>query len=785
VIGGARRHRQRRERTEGLSGPFIGLAPYTRDDSDYFFGRTREREVVIDNLLAYDISVLYGPSGVGKTSLLRAGVATRLERNASEKHQRGEDTASEKHQNDGREARSIVVFSSWVDDPVADLKVAIGATLASFSHARSPSPSRSSLGDMVAATSKLDGRLLIILDQFEEYFAYHLDGGGRDRFGEALAELLRRGEANVLISIREDALAQLDRLEGLIPNLYDNLVRLGPMDRVRARKAIIDAIKQWSHLAQDGDPRVSIEPELLDAVLLGVEGGGGGIADAAGWRELGAPGEGGIATPYLQLVMSRLWEVELGGGSRTLRLATLERLGGTQQILATYLDAALEDLSRREKDVAARVFRFLLTPSGTKIAQRGSDLAESAGLKERSVTPVLERLTRDARILRAIGDARYEIHHDALASPILGWCRRWEAKQALRRNLRRLFFTVCFAAAVLAVLALIRGLEPLELSLVDERFSLRGAQKPPQNLVLVKIDDASLRALHRELPLPRRTEGDAIELIVRDKPKVIAYDVEFTAHSKTSNEDQSLLEAIYEGAHRTVLAATETSVNGATNLVGEDASLREIGARPGYSALTVDLGGAIRRPVYAVDHLKSFAVVASEVTKGVRINSADFDKAWIDYYGPPGTLNSVSFADVLQRKLPRGFFRDKIVVVGVTSPSAGDYHATTGSGERLMSGVEIQANAIESVLRGLPLKDAPTWLTLLSIVVLGLIPAAARVRLPLFGVIALALAAGLLWILAALLAFDGGMMLEMVYPLAALVIATFAAVLIDVTSPRQ
>src|SRR5438105_1375144 len=149
--------------------PYKGLAAF--DDSDLdallFFGRERESEVIAANLMAARVTVLYGPSGVGKTSVLRAGVAYRLRR---------------------EEEAAVVVFSSWPGDPVAALIDAVGGT-------------SDSLVDALAdAANCAGGDLYLILDQFEEYFLYH---EGDDAFVNALAEVARRPgvRVNILIGI--------------------------------------------------------------------------------------------------------------------------------------------------------------------------------------------------------------------------------------------------------------------------------------------------------------------------------------------------------------------------------------------------------------------------------------------------------------------------------------------------------------------------------------------------------------------------------------------------------
>src|SRR5687768_17930957 len=97
------------------TSPFKGLSYFSDSEHDrrFFFGRERESEVVAANLMASRLTVLYGPSGVGKSSLLRAGVASRL---------RSLAPAIGPHDCAGE----IVVVDSWRDDPVAAVATAAG-----------------------------------------------------------------------------------------------------------------------------------------------------------------------------------------------------------------------------------------------------------------------------------------------------------------------------------------------------------------------------------------------------------------------------------------------------------------------------------------------------------------------------------------------------------------------------------------------------------------------------------------------------------------------------------
>jgi len=199
------------------ASPYKGLAAFADSELDalFFFGREREREVIVANMLASRLTILYGESGVGKSSLLAAGVVRELR---------------------GRAPGAVVALhDSWsgaVDDVL----------------------------DGVAGAPEA----YLILDQFEEYFLYHGDDASPGRLLHDLPELLRDSRVNVLISLREDALSRLDAFKAEIPTVFSNQVRLDHLDRSAARSAIIGPIDRWNTLTAD---HVTIEPGLVEAVL--------------------------------------------------------------------------------------------------------------------------------------------------------------------------------------------------------------------------------------------------------------------------------------------------------------------------------------------------------------------------------------------------------------------------------------------------------------------------------------------------------------------------------------
>ncbi len=152
-----------------------------------------------------------------------------------------------------------------------------------------------------------------------------------------------------------------------------------------------------------------------------------------------------IETPFLQMVLTRLWDEETQAGSRTLRLSTLTQLGGVERIVRTHLDSVMEKLSSSEREAAARLFRFLVTPTGTKIAFSSRDLVSFTELPEATVEPALALLSSpDVRILRPVApppdrpaELRYEIFHDVLASAVLDWRARFVSDQQRVEEERR------------------------------------------------------------------------------------------------------------------------------------------------------------------------------------------------------------------------------------------------------------------------------------------------------------------------------------------------------------
>jgi WD40 repeat protein len=415
--------------------PYVGLRPYEEDDADFFFGRERDQEVIRTNLFGARLSILYGPSGAGKSSLLRAGIASHL-------RQAGDGTRA-----------AVFYFSRWSDTFFLPRFKQLCRRSIEEASVRpiQASPSLPLDEFLKQASDELHGQVLIILDQFEEYLLYHPANDAGAAFDVELARAVNRPDvrATFLIGIREDALAALDaRFRLRFANLLANtLPPLRSLDSNSARRAIQGPLDVFRTRYPEVTAPDQIEPALVEDILEQVRPGRGLLGEGAGMGSLKTEAvEDQIETVLLQLVMTRLWEVEYHRGSRLIRRTTFQELGETSRIVRDHLEAVLLRLTPAGRDICAAIFPHLVTPGGRKISQEPGDLAYFANegrgepFPPEDVQEVLVALSIDprARLLRRLDrPERYEVYHDRLADAILGWCRVYETERAKAEAARR------------------------------------------------------------------------------------------------------------------------------------------------------------------------------------------------------------------------------------------------------------------------------------------------------------------------------------------------------------
>lgn len=405
---------------------------YTADRHRYFFGRGDDIELISSNVRAYRFCLMFGPSGVGKSSVLQAGVVRSIR----------DQTANRRAHFEDEPVETVVAYlKDWRDDPVAALW---GSILGGFRHeGLAVPPDVPKPADMGAAIKTVcethDVDLVLILDQFEEFFLYH--GRQVGDFARLLARLTAPGGCgNVLISMREDAVSRLDEFEGILLGVFAHTLKLEHLDEPSARAAVVGPLSTFNAEVPADESR-EVEPALVDRLLQQVRAGRVQVdstqESSRATTAATTPAAGGevrIEAPFLQLVLTRLWDEEQKRGSRLLRLSTLEELGDAQAIVSQHLDRVMTAFTEAEQSVLADAFGHLVTPSGSKIAHRPSDLAAFSGQDTALVSALVRRLAEgDQRILREVpqpldephAEPRYEIFHDVLALAVTDWRRRY------------------------------------------------------------------------------------------------------------------------------------------------------------------------------------------------------------------------------------------------------------------------------------------------------------------------------------------------------------------------
>jgi adenylate cyclase len=315
-----------------------------------------------------------------------------------------------------------------------------------------------------------------------------------------------------------------------------------------------------------------------------------------------------------------------------------------------------------------------------------------------------------------------------------------------------------------------------DLSSVDVRFSIRGNQAKPSNIVVVKVDDVTFDRLNERWPFRRSLHARLIKNLKADGAKVIAYDIQFSEPTPGQAgviQDNAFMDSS-RAAGNLVFSTTEVNAGSEPNFIGGQAGIDYARARVGNGNFDSDPGGVIRRVPFELDGLKSFSAVTVERFTGHKVPRFSGETKLNDYVGPAGTIPSISFSDVYRGKFPKGYFRGKIAVVGAWAPSLQDIHPVSFGNDE-MPGPEIQANAIETILRGLQLETVPSWLNLALIVFLGMLAPLASLRLNLLWTLVLALTAAAAFLVVTQVAFNHGYVLSFVYPFGALTLSSIGS----------
>jgi adenylate cyclase len=280
---------------------------------------------------------------------------------------------------------------------------------------------------------------------------------------------------------------------------------------------------------------------------------------------------------------------------------------------------------------------------------------------------------------------------------------------------------VIVSASLIALLFVGLGLfRGIEATLSDRLFSTRTVT---ESIVIIAIDDATLSELG-QWPLPRATIATGLQKIIDAEPKTVGIDIIFAEPSRLGTADDAVLAAVLRESTVPVTLPVEALALSIprNDLPYTNELLRTLPlfdgplVRLGHINLIKDRDGLVRRFPTKIVH--DGAAIPSFVSQITGVSSTAHTERVV-WSGPPGTIESIPFRDVLDPAFDDSRLRDAYVFIGATAANLHDTQTTPVSEGTPMAGVEIQAQIAHMSLSGASLTALPA--THLALWLFGLI----------------------------------------------------------------
>jgi serine/threonine protein kinase len=381
-----------RQLAEGES-PYPGLTAFHESDADRFFGRTRDIARMTARVRELPITGIVGPSGVGKSSFIRAGVGPALKASGERW-----DVVTLRP---GRQP--LAALSSVVQKLTT--RSGTNVEMQVEEHHQLMNRLRNEpgfVGTLLRARARQSGgQILLFVDQFEELYTLVPDANERRAFTAALTGVADDTAAplRVVVSMRSDFLDRIAEDQRFMEELSRGLVFLQPPDANGLREALVSPVEMVGHRFESA----AMIEDMLAALV-------------------NTPG----ALPLLQFAASKLWDAR-DRQRRLLTVASYNAIGGITGALATHADDIVAQMNDRQQKLTQKIFRRLVTPERTRAIVELADLYQLAPDRA-EVSRTLDQLVA-ARLLvvQTRGDAgggSAEIVHESLIErwPTLG---RW------------------------------------------------------------------------------------------------------------------------------------------------------------------------------------------------------------------------------------------------------------------------------------------------------------------------------------------------------------------------
>jgi eukaryotic-like serine/threonine-protein kinase len=380
---------ERREVPIPEGNPYRGLRTFEAEHRALFFGREPEIRAVLERLRSDPRVIVAGDSGVGKSSLCRAGVLPLI--------------------SDGALGDAV----SWQlvrvvpgRNPVASLTAALSNVLEVNEEALqawvASEPAALARALQRARQKSPDFGVLVFMDQAEELFTLARPAEAA-LVAEALGALASAPTARVLIAIRGDFVTRLAALPGIGEDVAASLYLLRPIAAEKLREVVVGPARTRGFRFES------------DALVEGLVRSG-----------LGSSG----SLPLLQFALAELWEAR-DEDRKIIPALALEQLGGVEGGLSRHADTVLHGLLPEQRAEARRILVRLVTAEGTRARRTVTELGAGGG----PAAVALDALVHGRLVVvRDVdGEAAYELAHEAL---VQGWgtLREWLDTAAEQRR---------------------------------------------------------------------------------------------------------------------------------------------------------------------------------------------------------------------------------------------------------------------------------------------------------------------------------------------------------------
>jgi WD40 repeat protein len=351
-------------------------------------GRQQDINRLIERMSRADhkLTVIHGHSGVGKSSIVSAGLVPAL------KHKALGD----------RIALPIVlqVYTDWV----RELGTSLAASLSAFSGGEGEEPINQGFNTIQNPRDKIQTILaqlrynaehnlltILIFDQFEEFFFVSTNQSTKVLFYEFLKECLNLSFVKVILSLREDYLHYLLELEQFNLEVVDNNILDKKVRYSIGNFSLEDAYSVIQNLTERA--HFYLEAALIDQL----------VKDLAG--ELGT-----VRPIELQVVGAQLQAENI------TTLAQYQESGPKQRLVERFLEKAIKDCGPENEHAAWLVLHLFTDENGNRPLKTGAELATESGIESEKLDLILEILEKSGLVflLPEVPTPRYQLVHDYL-----------------------------------------------------------------------------------------------------------------------------------------------------------------------------------------------------------------------------------------------------------------------------------------------------------------------------------------------------------------------------------